>query len=74
VSTIAAPSHSNVRPPLHGIKVCASSLLPSNLIRPDGSLPALLRLQWMRSLRLLCLACRPNPNDHDNPGATLDET
>src|ERR1043165_9533809 len=48
VSTTVA-SHSKVRPPLHGIRVYPSGLLPSDLVRPDGSLtagmPALLRLR-----------------------------
>ena len=77
MSTTVA-SHNKGRPPLHGIRVCPSGLLPSDLVRPDGSLtagmPARLRLRWMRSLMLLCLACRPNPNEHDNPCVPLDET
>src|SRR6218665_254655 len=45
---------------------------------PDGSLiagvPALLRLRRMISFMLLCLACRPNPREHDRPCEPLAET
>ena len=48
VSTTVA-SHIKVRPLPHGIRVWPSGLLPSDLVRPDGSLtagvPALLRLR-----------------------------
>src|SRR5678816_842629 len=77
VSTTVASIVRSVEP-LHGIRVCPSGLLPSDLVRPDGSLtsgmPALLRLRCMRSLILLCLACRPNPSEHDNPCVPLEET
>src|SRR6218665_1142762 len=65
--SITVAAHNGVRPPLHGISVWPSGLLPSDLVRPDGSLiagiPALLRLRCIRSLMLLCLACRPIPKN-----------
>src|SRR6218665_646348 len=77
VSTTVA-SHRNVRPSFQGIRVCPSCLLPSDLVSLDGSLiagmPALLRLRWIMSLTLLCLARRPNPNEQESPCAPLDET
>src|ERR1043165_5810285 len=49
LSTTVA-SHRKVRHPIHGIRVCPSGILPSDLVRPDDSLtagmPALLRLRW----------------------------
>src|SRR6218665_2632237 len=71
-------SHNRVQPPLHGISVCPSGLLPFDLVRLDDSLiagiSALLRLRCSRSLMLLCLACRPNPKEHVSPCAPLADT
>src|SRR6218665_2304569 len=77
VSTTVA-SHIKDRPSFHGTRVWPSGLLPSSLVRPDGSLIAgvcvLLRLRRMMSFILLCLACRPNPSEHDRPCEPLAET
>src|SRR6218665_464149 len=72
------PSHIKDRPSFQGTRVWPSGLFPSSLVRPDGSLiagvPALLRLRRIMSFMLLCLACRPNPSEHDRPCEPLAET
>src|SRR6218665_1581705 len=77
VSTTVA-SHIKDRPSFQGTRVWPSGLFPSTLVRPDGSLitgvPALLMLRRMMSFLLLCLACRPNPSEHDRPREHLAET
>src|SRR6218665_414702 len=40
----------------------------------QAGVPALLRLRRMMSFTLLCLACRPNPSEHDRPCEPLAET
>src|SRR6218665_408834 len=77
VSTTLA-SHIKDRPSVQGTRVWPPGLFPSSLVRPDGYLiagvPALLRLRRMMSFLWLCLACRPNPCEHDRPCEPLAET
>src|SRR6218665_1339318 len=76
LTTVA--SHIKDRPSFQGTRVWPFGLFPSSLVRPDGSLiagvPALLRLPRMMSFMLLCLACRPNPSEHDRSCQPLAET